>query len=421
MLLEGGREMKRSILITLGIFAALLFTAADGSNALAATKGKPVRLGYLAPLSGTYADIGNSEVEGAKLAVEEVNASGGILGRPVKLFVEDTEAKTDVGTQKIRKLIEKNKVNFTFGSVSSGVSLALAQVARENNILHIVTGGHSDSITGKDCNWNVFRIPTTTMMQARSIGKFLADKFGKRWYIMTPDYAYGWSLQAGFEDVNKQLGGTIVGADRIPLGATDFSATLVKVGAAKPDVLLVLQAGHDAVNAMKQIVQFGLNKQMAIAGGLNEWEGVHALPTEARLGWWTFEWYYNQQDVPAAKVFSDKILKHYHHVATARNWFGYLAIETVAHIANQEKTLDAVKLAKALEGWTVPPDIAMEPNKVYYRAGDHELMGSVYVGEVRQNTTQSDSDLFHVTRVVPGDEAALPVSECGCTIKFPGQ
>jgi len=413
--------MKRTILVTLSIFAAVLFMAVSGSNAFAATKGEPVRLGYLAPLSGTYADIGNSEVEGAKLAVHEVNASGGILGRPVKLFVEDTEAKTDVGTQKIRKLIEKDKVNFTFGSVSSGVSLALAQVARQSNILHIVTGGHSDSITGKDCNWNVFRIPTTTMMQARSIGKFLADKFGKRWYIMTPDYAYGWSLQAGFEKVNKDLGGTIVGADRIPLGATDFSATLVKAGAAKPDVLLVLQAGHDAVNAIKQIVQFGLNKKMAIAGGLNEWEGVHALPPAARLGWWTFEWYYNQPNVPAAKVFSDKILKRYHHVATARNWFGYLAIKTVALISNQEKTLDAVKLAKALEGWTVPPDVAMEPHRVYYRAGDHQLMGSVYVGEDRPNTKQNDPNLFRVTRVVPGDQAALPVSAGGCMINYPAQ
>jgi branched-chain amino acid transport system substrate-binding protein len=312
-------------------------------------------------------------------------------------------------------------VNFTFGEVSSGVSLALAQVAKERGILHLVTGGHSDSITGKDCKWNVFRIPTTTMMEARAIGKFIADKFGKRWYIMTPDYAYGWSLQEGFETVSKELGGKIVGADRIPLGTTDYSAALVKVGQAKPDVLLVLQAGQDAVNALKQTVQFGLNKQMAVAGGLMEWEVINALPLDARIGWWTFEWYYNQPNVPAAKVFSDKIQKHYNHVATARNWFGYIAINTIARIANKEKTLDGEKLAKALEGWTLPADMAMEPNKVYYRAGDHQLMGSVYVGEVRHDIKKGDPDLFKVSRVVPGDEAALPVDKTGCTIKYPGQ
>ncbi len=418
--------MKRTILTTVAILAAFAFSAVCASNAPAAggtatPKGEPIRLGYLAPLSGTYADLGNSEVEGAKLAVEEVNATGGILGRPVKMFVEDTEAKTDVGTQKIRKLIEKEKVDFTFGEVSSGVSLALAQVAQERGILHIVTGGHSDSITGKDCKWNVFRIPTTTMMEAKAIGKFLAEKFGKKWYIMTPDYAYGWSLQEGFEKVSKELGGKIVGADRLPLGTTDYSAALVKVGQTKPDVLLVLQAGQDAVNALKQITQFGLNKQMAVAGGLMEWEVINALPLEARIGWWTFEWYFNQPDVPAAKAFSDKIQKHYNHAATARNWFGYVAIQTVARIANKEKALDGQKLAKALEGWTLPPDLAMEPNKVYYRAGDHQLMGSVYVGEVRSDIKKSDPDLFKVSRVVPGDEAALPVDQTGCTIKYPGK
>lgn len=379
---------------------------------------EPVRLGWLDPLSGTYADLGNSEVEGAKLAADEVNASGGILGRPVELLVEDTSSKTDVGTQKIRKLIERDNVQFTFGEVSSGVSLALAQVAQEKGILHIVTGGHTDPITGSDCKWNVFRVPTSTTMEANAIGRFLAEKFGTRWYIMTPDYAYGWTLQEAFERINKEVGGTILQADRLPLGTTDFSSTLVKVGEAKPDVLLVLQAGQDAVNALKQIVQFGLDKEMTIAGGLQEWENVAALPPEARLGWWTFEWYWMQPDVPQVADFVKKIRERYNHVPTARNWFGYLSVHVVAMLANQEKTLDGVKLARALEGFELPPELALQPNKVYFRAGDHQLMGGVYVGKVRQG--QDPDDIFEVTEVVPGDKAAPPVEETGCSIVYPG-
>jgi len=120
--------------------------------------------------------------------------------------------------------------------------------------------------------------------------RLLAEKFGKKWYFLTPDYAFGHTLQAGFEAQLKKLGGTVVAPIWRRSAPSDFSAFLIKARAAKPDVLIVLFAGTDQVNCIKQVVQFGLDKQFAVAGGQNELENVEAMPPEARIGWWVFEW-----------------------------------------------------------------------------------------------------------------------------------
>src|SRR5690349_10522985 len=95
------------------------------------------------PLTGTYAATGKNELTGCQLAVEQINAKGGILGRPAELLIEDSTSG-DAGTavQKARKLIDRDKVNFLLGNVNSGLSLAMAQVSNEKGVLHVVPGGH---------------------------------------------------------------------------------------------------------------------------------------------------------------------------------------------------------------------------------------------------------------------------------------
>ena len=392
-----------------------------GSAALAFTgraQGETIRVGLVDPLSGVYAALGRNEVEGARMAVDDVNVQGGVLGRRLELLVEDSAARTDLGVQKLRKLVERDRIQFSLGEVSSGVSLALSQAAAEYKMLHIVTGGHADDITGKSCRWNTFRIPTSGTMEARAIGPLLAERFGKNWYIITPDYAYGWSLQEAFTRVVERLGGKVLGADRVPLGTSDYSAVLLKAARAKPDVLLTFQAGDDAVAILKQIIQFGLDKQMAIAGGLQEWENIAALPKEARIGWWTFEWYWIQPDVPEVKTFVDRYRRRYRKVPTARSWFGYAAVWSLALAIQKAKSLDSVKVAQALEGLELPRNVALQPGRVYYRKEDHQLLTGVFVGRVRQG--QDPDDLFEVVRVVPGEEAAPDPRDTGCRIVYPG-
>ena len=221
-----------------------------------------VKIGLDNPLTGTYAALGKNELIGSQYAIEQINAKGGILGRKVELLVEDSTSG-DAGTavQKARKLIDRDKVDFLVGNINSALAQAIANVSFEKKVFHVVPGGHTNSVTGSNCHWDVFRICNTTQMEASAVASTLIKTAGKKWYYLTPDYAFGHTLQAGLEKAAAKLGGTKLGGDLTPLGTTDYSSYLIKAQAANPDVIIFLQAGDDAVNALKQAVQFGLNKK----------------------------------------------------------------------------------------------------------------------------------------------------------------
>ena len=377
----------------------------------------PVRIGMVDPITGVYAAIARGEVDGAQYAVEDLNKNGGILGRPVELQIEDSANDVGTGVQKTRKLIERDQVSFIIGDVNSGIALAMTQVTKEKKVLHIVSGGHTDPITGSNCAWNVFRVCNSTAMDANAIGTTLIERLGNKWYFLTPDYAYGHSLQAGFEKILKAHGGSFAG-DLIPVGTVDYSAYLIKARAFEPKVLLNNMGGGDQVASLKQFVQFGLEKQMAVGGALFELETLRAVPDNARVGWWTMEWWWEQPDVPHVKEFSSAIKQRTGSQASARNWFGYVSVQTAALAANEAKTLDAVKLAQVLSDFKLPPEVALQPGSPSYRAGDHELMSSVFVGEA--HAPQGDPDnMFTVQKLVPGEKAAGSVEETGCKINWP--
>ena len=408
---------RRTVIKAAGAIGAMQVTSPFIIKALGET---PIKIGMVDPLTGVYAAVANNEVIGARFAVEQINAKGGVLGRPLELLVEDSANDVGTGVQKTRKLIERDQVSFIIGDVNSGIAQAMAQVTAEKKVLHVVSGGHTDGITGKDCKWNVFRVCNTTRTEANAVSDLLFNKYGKKWHFITPDYAFGHTLQQAGEANLKKLGGTMTGNELTPLGTTDFSAYLIKARAANPDVLLVLPQGSDMVNALKQIAQFGIDKQIHVAGLQQELELLEAMPPEARVGVWMFEWYWKQPGVPHVEQFVADIRKRSNgKVPTARTWFGYTSVQTYALVANQEKSLDAVKLAKALGNFELPADVKLQPNKVYYRAGDHQLMTSSFVGEALQKPAGDQEDLFRVDHVIAGDKVNPPESDTGCTLKWP--
>ena len=408
---------RRTVIKAAGAIGALQVTSPFIIKALGDT---PIKIGMVDPLTGAYAAVAQNEVIGAKFAVEQINTKGGVLGRPLELLVEDSANDVGTGVQKTRKLIERDQVSFIIGDVNSGVAQAMAQVTSEKKVLHVVSGGHTDGITGKDCKWNVFRVCNTTRMEAKSVSDILFNKYGKKWHFITPDYAFGHTLQqAGLANL-KRLGGTMTGNELTPLGTTDYSAYLIKARAANPDVLLVLPQGSDMVNCLKQIAQFGIDKQIHVAGLQQELESLESMPPEARVGIWMFEWYWKQPGVPGVENFVAEIRKRSNgKVPTARTWFGFTSVQTYALVANREKTLDAVKLAKALGNFELPAEVKLQPNKVYYRAGDHQLMTSSFVGEALQKPAGDPEDLFRVDQVVAGDKVSPTESETGCTLQWP--
>ena len=413
-----GRALRRRTVLKGGLAIGAMQIASP--FVVRALGEEPVKIGLDNPVTGTYAALGKNELFGCQLALDQINAKGGILGRKVELLVEDSTSG-DAGTavEKARKLIDRDQVNFLVGNINSALAAAMANVSYEKGVFHVVPGGHTDPVTGTNCHWNVFRVCNTTQMEANAVAGTLIKTAGKKWYYITPDYAFGHTLHAGLEKAAGALGGSKLGGDLTPLGTTDFSSYLIKAQAANPDVIIFLVAGNDAVNALKQAVQFGLDKKFHLAGAQQELEVLLGLPPEARIGTWVFEWYWKQPNVPHVDDFVAEIRKRSGgHVPTARTWFGYAATWTCALAAQQAQSLDALKMAKAMQGFKLPPEVALMPDGAFYRAAQNQLIPNLYVGNA-QSKGDDPEDLFHVTEIVKGADAAGSLEDTGCKMTWP--
>lgn len=171
----------------------------------AATAAEPIRLGFNYPETGPYAAQGLDQRRAAELAVEEVNAAGGILGRPVTLAVRDSQSKPAIATRNARELIDHDGVAMLFGGVSSAVAVAVGQVAQERGVPFFATLSYSTETTCEQGHRFTFRECYDSYAAAQVLGDLLRERFaGKRYLYVTADYTWGRST----EDCLRQATGS---------------------------------------------------------------------------------------------------------------------------------------------------------------------------------------------------------------------
>lgn len=384
-----------------------------------------IKIGLLEPYTGVYAGPAENETVGFEIAADTWNRRGGIMGRKIELVKEDEQNDPGIAAQKARKLVNQDKVAALVGTVSSGVSLSVSGVANTLGTLFMDSGGHTDDVTGKSCHWNVFRTCHSTWMETHATGYALAKRFGKKWFLITPDYAYGHSLEDGFKDVLGRVGGTIVGNALTPLGTTDFSSYLTKIDAAKPELVLVLVQGDDYTNCLKQMNQFGLLKKYPVGGPQVELEPLWGLPPEAREGYWGIEWYYKsdktlgKNNKLAQQFVAEATRRKNGRPPTARDAFGYITLDRLAQAMHDAKSVEPVKVARAIEGVRFN---SIFSGGGYYRKEDHQLMWPMWVAKIRPNGTPGDKyDLFDVTDINAAEaiEQTIAQKSSVCKLGYP--
>jgi branched-chain amino acid transport system substrate-binding protein len=383
-----------------------------------------VRIGLVEPTTGIYATYGEYERAGIAMAVDSWNARGGVMGRRVVTVSEDDQNDPGVGVQKARKLVQQDKCVSLIGTINSGISLSVEGAANSLGVMFIDSGGHTDDVTGKNCTWNTFRVCKSTWMETHATGFDLAKRFGKKWYIITPDYAFGHALLAGYEDVAKKICVDIIANDLVPLTATDFSPYLTKVEGAKPSLLIVLVQGDQFVNCLKQATAFGITKNIPLGGPQGELEAFEALPPAGRVGYWGVEWYYDSplcvgSGNSAGRQFVTEYRKRYSKPPSARSAFGYIAMDRTLWAMNTAKSTDAVKTCKVLENARFK---SIFEGTAYFRKEDHQLMWPMWIGEVRPNGTPADKDdLFNIIGRQEPEQIEQSVAEKAkiCTIAYP--
>lgn len=246
------------------------------TSAPAASTGQPLKIGLLTDDTGSLAIYGPMLENGFTLGLEY--ATGGtntVAGRPIQVVMKDTASKVDVGTQVARDLLEKENVDMLVGVPSSGVALAINELAKQYKKIYIAAPAAGTEVTGKNFNPYVFRTGRSNEQDALA-SKAALLKMGKTFVQIAPDYAFGYGSATGFYNAVKSGGGTWaindsadkVGAIYIPQDAKDFTPYLQKVLDAKADVLVVTWAGAGFVPLFTQMQQLGIFKAMKVYTGL---------------------------------------------------------------------------------------------------------------------------------------------------------
>ena len=249
------------------IFARTTLLAALVAPLVATAQDGPIRIGVVTPLSGTYAGIGQQVKWGLDLAAAQINAGGGVMGRKLELIYEDEEANPAVATQKAEKLFQVNKVDFLTGTVNSGSTLAVGQLAERNNKLIATTVSFADSITADKCSPNVFRVNARAGMQSAALAEWLAkEKPQANVFYLGPDYEMGRSTVAAFKAAAEAKGSKTVGEVFAPLDNKDYSPFFGQVRSSKPAVIYTSVAGNDTVRLFTQLAEFGVSRNVQIVG-----------------------------------------------------------------------------------------------------------------------------------------------------------
>jgi urea transport system substrate-binding protein len=232
-------------LLTIG-FAAPVF-AAD-----------PVKIGLLEDESGNFAIAVIPKIHATQLAVEEINAKGGILGRQIKLIHYDTQSDNTRFQEMARRLIQQDKVDVIFGAFSSASREAIRPIMDKAKQLYF----YNNQYEGGVCDANVFVTGAVPEQQFSTLVPWLMEKYGKKVYTIAADYNFGQISAEWVRNIVKQNGGTMVGEEFIPLSVSQFSQTIQKIQKAKPDVLMTLLVGANQASFYEQQASANLNIPM---------------------------------------------------------------------------------------------------------------------------------------------------------------
>jgi branched-chain amino acid transport system substrate-binding protein len=240
-----------------------VLSLALGTNAFSADK--EFGIGVLAPTTGAFAGLGEDMVAGIKLFLSEHNNSIG--GRPVKLYVADTQLDADMAVQQAQKLVNQNKVSVVLGPLSGGESLAIKQAAKEWPNTTFLTIGAANLITMKDPAPNVYRPSFAGGQPVYPLAEWAIQNQITKIVTIGEDYAFPWDQIGGFAYAYCKLGGHISKAFWTPIGTADYSSIIAQLKALNPDAVFIAYGGADAVTFTKQLNDFGLIGKLKVLAG----------------------------------------------------------------------------------------------------------------------------------------------------------
>ena len=338
--------LKRRDVLKFGAAAA----ASLGFPAIVRPQSREVVILGLWDQTGAFADVGPILDRGMKMALDERGMK--VLGRPIKYITRDGATQAGTSTRRTEEAVDGDGAKFVIGPWSSGVALAVSEVAKRKKVLHLFSGGTED-ISGSRCHRYSFQWAASPYTAAKTVvDNFMkANPRAKRWHLLVADYAFGWSVEKYIKEVGKSHGLEFVGADRHPLGEREFSNYVQKAAANKPDVVAMINFGLDAVSGAREIFNFGLTPKVPLimtwSSGVEE---LVQLAPEIRQNIWVGSNFYYTADTPVAKAFVKSYQAKFGNPPGYAPSAAYSMTRLLLAGFDKAKSVEVQDVVKALEG-----------------------------------------------------------------------
>ncbi|HVX77190.1 MAG TPA: ABC transporter substrate-binding protein [Bradyrhizobium sp.] len=391
------------------MLAGLLLTSCAITGAQAA--GNKVVIGDIDDMSGVYADvIGQGGIEAAKMAIEDFG--GSVLGNKIELLTSDHQNKPDLGAQKFREWADRDGLTMVLGGSNTGVSIAMATVAKEKKTPFFAIGAAGSSLTGKDCTPYTVHYAYDTTSLGNGTATTMVKQGGKSWFFLTADYAFGTQLQQAAENVVKKNGGKVVGAVRVPLSTSDFSSYLLQAQNSGAQVLGLANAGNDFTNSLKAADEFGISKTMKPAALLAFLSDIHALGLRTAQGLYlTTGWYWDLND--KTRAFAKRYFAKTQREPTMNQAAYYSATLTYLNAVKAVGSTDPDKVMAELRKTKI--DDMFTSNGIIRPDGlmEHEM----YIMQVKKpEESKYPWDYYRLIQTMSGEEAFGKLADSACPL-----
>ena len=356
--------------------AAAVVSASVVSPALA----QPVKFGELNSYKVFPAFL-EPYKKGMELAVEEINAAGGVLGRKVELVTRDDGGNPGDAVRAAEELIAREKVDVLMGTFASNVGLAVSNLAAQRKALFIASEPLTDKIVWENGNRYTFRLRPSTYMQTAMLIPEAAKLKKKRWAIVYPNYEYGQSATASFKKLLKaaQPDVEFVAEQAPPLGKIDAGAVVQALADAKPDAIFSSLFAADLQKFVREGNTRGLFKKAVVFDLLGgEPEYLDPLKDETPEGWWVTGYPWSEIRTPEHRKFRDAYEKRWKDYPRQGSVVGYTAVYAVANAVRKAGSADTDKLVAALQGLEMQTPFG----PITWRALDHQSTMGAYVGQL---------------------------------------
>lgn len=379
---------------------------------------KPIKLGLTCDASGQYGNSGQDDLRGMRLAIDEFNAKGGVLGRKVEWITADTETNPATGTRVAERFIAQEQCGFLLGALHSGVANAITQVANKYGTLYMNTNSSAPSEAGENCSRVKFVWDGNGTNFAKAAVANAVQKIGKKWLLLTNDYVWGHTTAAATKAEVEKAGGQVVDNLLVPQNTRDFTAYLLKVQQIKPEVIAMAIGGDDIKALRQQIAELKLEDKAAWINNQQDWPDIWGVP-ETLFGVFGTNWYHKLA-LPGVPEFVKRWQTAYPQspipVPGNVSYNGYMATRELLRAIEQAGTTNNIAVIKALEGRKMSAVDRLQTYDAYIDPVTHQVQQTIYLAK-RNPKPADNTDLFEIISAATPEQALDTASLTACKLK----